>query len=164
MASIKIGDPAPDFRAPDQDGEMISLRQFRDEHIVVLFFYPKDESPVCTAEACAFRDAYEEFQSAGAVVIGVSQDPSDSHAQFAARHRLPFKLISDTDGSIRAAFGVAKSLILLPGRVTYVIDRQGIVRHIFSSQFLADRHVREALDVVRELTAAAPGVEPSAGE
>jgi peroxiredoxin Q/BCP len=153
MASIKTGDHAPDFTATDQQGESLSLQQFRGQHTVVLFFYPKDESPVCTAEACAFRDAYEDFVTAGAVVIGISQDSSDSHAKFAQHHGLPFRLIADSDGAIRKAFGVPKSLVLLPGRVTYVIDRQGIVRHVFSSQFLADRHVSEALKCVRELAA-----------
>jgi peroxiredoxin Q/BCP len=120
---------------------------------VVLYFYPQDGTAVCTAQACAFRDAYEDFVKAGAVVIGVSGDSEKSHEQFAASKRLPFLLVSDADGAIRAAFGVPKTLWLLPGRVTYVIDKQGIVRHVFNSAFTAGRHVAEALDVVRKLAA-----------
>ncbi len=111
----------------------------------------KDGSPVCTKEACAFRDAYEDFVEAGAVVIGVSGDSEAQHQAFASNHRLPFTLVSDADGSVRQAFGVPKSMGLLPGRVTYVIDSEGIVRHVFSSQFAADRHVKEALEVIRKL-------------
>jgi peroxiredoxin Q/BCP len=121
--------------------------------IVVLYFYPKDGTPVCTKEACAFRDAYEDFVRAGAVVIGVSSDSLDRHATFAAGHHLPFLLLADEDGSLRKAFGVTKTLGLLPERVTYVIDQEGIVRHEFSSQFSADRHVTEALEIVRHLCA-----------
>jgi peroxiredoxin Q/BCP len=121
------------------------------DHPVVLFFYPKDNSAVCTREACAFRDAYEDFVAAGATVVGVSSDTAESHQQFAAQHRLPFLLATDADGSLRRAFGVSKTLGIIPGRVTFVIDRQGVVRHVFSGQFVADRHVREALAAVRAL-------------
>ena len=120
---------------------------------MILFFYPKDGTPVCTKEACAFRDAYEDFVEAGAVVIGVSGDSAARHQAFASNHRLPFVLVADADGKARRAFGVPKSLGLLPGRVTYVIDKEGIVRHVFSSQLAADRHVQEALEVVRRLNA-----------
>ena len=123
----------------------------RGKKAVVVFFYPKDGTPVCTKEACAFRDAYEDFVEAGAVVIGVSGDSATRHQAFASNHRLPFVLVSDKDGKARRAFGVPKSMGLLPGRVTYVIDREGIVRHLFISQFAADRHVQEALDAIREL-------------
>lgn len=148
---IAVGDHAPDFTAADQDGKQVRLSDYRHERVVVLFFYPKDGSPVCTREACAFRDAYEQFVEAGAVVIGVSGDSADSHRQFAAAHRLPFVLVADGDDSIRRAFGVPKTMGLLPGRTTYVIDREGTVRLAFSAQMTADRHVREALDVVRQL-------------
>lgn len=150
-STIAVGDAAPDFSLPGHTGEMISLCNYRGRKAVVLFFYPKDNTTVCTKEACGFRDAYEDFIAAGAVVIGVSSDSAASHEQFASGHRLPYVLLSDTDGSLRAAYGVPKSLIGLPGRVTYVIDREGIVRHIFSGMFAADRHVREALEVVRKL-------------
>ncbi len=150
MASIQVGDRAPDFTLPAQTGAQVSLAGFRGK-AVVLFFYPKDGTAVCTKEACSFRDAYEDFVQAGAVVIGVSSDSAESHHAFASSHRLPFVLLADTDGSVRKAYGVPKTLGIMPGRVTYVIDKAGIVRHVFSSQFAADRHVAEALAVVRQL-------------
>jgi len=153
MSRVDVGDPAPDLTLSTHTGEEISFASYRGKQAVVLFFYPKDGTPVCTKEACSFRDAYEDFCQAGAVVIGVSGDSAARHQTFASSHRLPFVLVSDTEGKARRAFGVPKSMGLLPGRVTYVIDREGIVRHVFSSQFAADRHVNEALDVVRKLNA-----------
>lgn len=152
MPSIQVGDAAPDFTAETQNGQTISLAEFRGKNVVVLYFYPKDGTSVCTQEACAFRDAYEDFVKAGAVVIGVSADTLERHKSFADQQRLPFMLVSDQDGLLRKAFGVPKALGLLPGRVTYVIDREGIVRHVFNSMFNADKHVTEALAIVRELT------------
>jgi thioredoxin-dependent peroxiredoxin len=149
--SVRVGDPAPDFTLLAATGEPVSLSQFRGRSEVVLFFYPKDHSPVCTAEACSFRDSYEAFQNAGAEVIGISADPAESHRLFAARNRLPFCLLSDADGSVRARFGVPRTLGVIPGRVTYLIDRHGIVRHIFSAQFQPARHVAEALHVLRQI-------------
>ena len=153
MKTIQVGDTAPDFTIEVHTGAQVSLAEFRDKKAVVLYFYPKDGSPVCTKEACSFRDAYESFGEAGAVVIGVSADPTKRHRAFAEEQGLPFLLATDEGGALRKAFGVPKSLGLLPGRVTYVIDKKGIVRHIFRSQFAADRHVAEALDTVRELVA-----------
>lgn len=140
----KPGDLAPGFRLKAGDGTEVSLSDLRGR-IVVLFFYPKDETPGCVAEACAFRDQYEAFVEAGAEVIGISSDPPESHRRFAANHRLTFPLLSDVDGEVRKKYGVAKTLGLLPGRATYVIDREGVVRHVFASQFQPTRHVREAL-------------------
>jgi thioredoxin-dependent peroxiredoxin len=152
MATIKIGDRAPDFSLPSQAGGQVSLGDFPGKNAVVLFFYPKDESPICTKEACSFRDAYEDFMQAGAVVIGVSSDSTESHQTFADRHRLPFILLADEDGSLRKAFGVPRTLGILPGRVTYVIDKEGIVQLIFNSQISAAEHVAEALKMVRQLS------------
>ena len=151
MKPIQTGDRAPTFTAQAHNGQQVSLADFQGKSVVVLYFYPKDDSPVCTKEACAFRDAYEDFVRAGAVVIGVSSDSLDRHQAFASGNRLPFLLLADEDGSLRKAFGVPKTLGLLPGRVTYVIDREGVVRHVFSSQFSADRHVAEALAIVAKL-------------
>lgn len=151
MASVQVGDHAPDFTLTSQAGQWVSLAEFRGSKAVVLFFYPKDGTAVCTKEACRFRDAYEDFVQAGAVVIGVSSDSAESHKAFASGHRLPFVLLADRDGSVRQAFGVPRTLGIMPGRVTYVIDKAGIVRHVFRSQFAADRHVAEALAVVRQL-------------
>ncbi|UCC99699.1 MAG: peroxiredoxin [Phycisphaerales bacterium] len=149
--SIRVGDFAPDFILTAHTGQQVSLAEFRGRKVVVLYFYPKDGSTVCTKEACSFRDAYEDFVQAGAVVIGVSSDSLESHLTFARGHRLPFVLLADTDGSLRKAYKVPSTLGIIPGRVTYVIDKEGVVRHIFSSQISADRHVTEALGMVRRL-------------
>jgi len=151
MSKLQIGEPAPDVTGITQNGTRLALADYRGRQPVVVFFYPKDGTAICTKEACAFRDAYEEFVSAGAAVIGVSSDSQQSHQQFAASHRLPFQLVSDDDGAWRLAFGVPRTLGVLAGRVTYVMDREGIVRHIFNSQFAAGRHVEEALEVIRKL-------------
>ncbi|HMP08142.1 MAG TPA: peroxiredoxin [Lacipirellulaceae bacterium] len=136
-----------------RQGRVICLSDLFGAGPVVLFFYPKNDTPVCTREACAFRDSYEEFVAAGATVVGVSSDSAESHEQFVARHRLPFLLATDSDGALRRAFGVPRTLGIFPGRVTYVIDRQGRIRHVFSAQFAAGRHVREALEAVRAIAA-----------
>jgi peroxiredoxin Q/BCP len=151
MAAIQVGNLAPNFTSPSQTGQKVSLDAYRGKNVVVLFFYPKDGTAICTKEACSFRDAYEDFVQAGAVVIGVSSDSAESHRTFANGHRLPFILLADEDGSLRKSFGVSKTLGFLPGRVTYVIDKEGIVRHVFNSQLSADRHVTDALAVVRQL-------------
>lgn len=150
MAQIQPGDQAPDVTLTTQSGETFALRDFRGQKVVVLFFYPKDNTSICTAQACAFRDSYEQFVEAGAVVIGISSDSDESHRGFAQKHRLPFHLVSDVDGALRKAFGVPKTLGLLPGRVTYVIDREGIVRLAFSAQLVADGHVKQAMDAVKQ--------------
>ena len=103
MASIGVGATAPDFTKTTQNGDTISLSQFRGQQTVVLYFYPKDETPGCTAEACSFRDNFEDFVEAGAVVIGVSQDSDESHKSFAEHHRLPFLLVSDRDKGLQKA-------------------------------------------------------------
>src|ERR1700739_463908 len=127
MAGIKVGDHAPDFTLPSQSGEPVRPPDRLGERVVVLYFYPKDETPGCTAEACAFRDSYEVFAEAGAEVIGVSSDSADKHAAFAGDPGLPFPLLSDEGGRVRKSYGVPAVLGLIPGRVTYVIDRTGTV-------------------------------------
>jgi len=154
MASgIGAGDTAPDFTLPSQAGEPVRLRDRLGERAVVLYFYPKDETPGCTREACAFRDSYEAFTEAGADVIGVSSDSAGRHAAVASHHSLPFTLLADEGGKVRKSYGVPSTLGLLPGRVTYVIDRGGIVRHVFSSQTSIGRHVGDALEIVKKLQA-----------
>lgn len=153
----QAGDKAPDFTLPSQSGQPVRLYDRIGQRVVVLYFYPKDNTPGCTAEACAFRDSHEVFTDAGAEVIGVSSDPVDRHAAFAGRHELPFTLLADSGGAARKAYGVPSVLGLLPGRVTYVIDRSGTVRHVFNSMTNIDKHVGEALRVVRELQAEARG-------
>jgi peroxiredoxin Q/BCP len=151
MASIQVGDYAPNLTAEAHNGQQLNLADYRGQQVVVLFFYPSDGTPICTAEVCAFRDSYADFAEAGAVVIGISGDSLDRHRTFATDHRLPFLLVSDSDGAIRKAFGAPKTLGVFPGRVTYVIDKRGIVRLLFSSQLAASRHVTEALRVVKQL-------------
>jgi len=145
MPPIRVGDPAPDVTLTTADGATIRLADLRGRSAVVLFFYPKDGTPVCTQEACAFRDSYEKFRAAGAEVIGVSADSDARHRAFAAQHALPFPLVADTDGSVRKAFGAPSILGVVPGRTTYVIDRDGIVRTVFTANFVSDAHVRRAL-------------------
>jgi len=150
-SSVRVGDEAPDFVLPDRTGKMVRLSEFRGRKAVVLYFYPKDDTPGCTKESCAFRDSYQDFQDAGAEVIGVSSDSAESHGRFAAKHRLPFTLLADQGAQVRKRYGVPATLGLLPGRVTFVIDRVGIVRHVFNSQFQATQHVSEALEALRGL-------------
>jgi thioredoxin-dependent peroxiredoxin len=150
MRSIQAGDNAPEVAFTVRDGRQVSLSDFRGQ-VVVFFFYPADNTFFCTREACSFRDAFPDFQQAGAVVIGVSGDSESSHEQFAASKRLPYLLVSDANGSLRRAFGVRKRYGVLPSRVTYVIDRAGVVRDVFQSQFLAKRHVDNALRIVRNI-------------
>src|ERR671924_839298 len=144
---VGLGSPPPNFRLVDSNGRYISLDDFRGKNLVV-YFYPKDFTRGCTAEACWFRDSYEEFKNLGAEVIGISNDNQQSHEAFVKQHGLPFIILSDTDGAVRKAYGVKKSMGLFPGRVSFVIDKTGIVRHIFSSQVRATAHVDEALAVL----------------
>jgi peroxiredoxin Q/BCP len=146
-----LNQPAPDFAREAHTGQQVRLADFQGKSVVVLYFYPKDGTPVCTKEACSFRDAFEEFTKLGAVVIGVSADSPERHQAFAASRALPFLLLSDQDGTLQKAYRVPKTLGILPSRVTYVIDKAGLVRHVLSALFSADRHVAEALEVVRQL-------------
>jgi peroxiredoxin Q/BCP len=152
--TLAVGDSAPDFTLPKSNGEPVTLSKLYADRSVVVFFYPKDDTPGCTVEACSFRDSYEAFVEAGAEVVGISSDSQDSHDRFASKHKLPMTLLSDADGKIRALYGVKATLGLFPGRATFVIDRKGVVRHVFVSQLRAGAHVGEALSVVRQLTAA----------
>jgi len=144
---------APDFELMDQSGRTISLSAFNGKSCVVLYFYPRDGTPGCTAEACAFRDSYEQFKDLGAEVIGISSDTADSHEQFAGKHNLPFHLLSDRGGKVRELYHVPSTWGLLPGRVTFVIDKAGQVRYSFNSQLNATGHVTEALRILRQLSA-----------
>jgi thioredoxin-dependent peroxiredoxin len=154
MSVLKVSDRVPDFTLLDQHGKPFTLSASLGQKVLVVYFYPKDETSGCTAEACAFRDAHEVFVGAGAAVIGISADSVESHKRFAEHRRLPFILLSDPNNHVRRLFGVPKSLFgFVAGRVTYVIDKQGVIRHVFESQIRATRHVEEALSVVRRLKA-----------
>ena len=151
MGALAIGAQAPDFSAETHDGVALQLSELLKNSAVVLFFYPRDFTPGCTAEACAFRDDYTSFVEAGATVVGISADSGESHRRFAQHHDLPFALISDADGALRRAYGVDKVWGVLPGRVTFVIDRQGVVRNVFDSALFARRHSGDALAKVVSL-------------
>jgi thioredoxin-dependent peroxiredoxin len=161
---IEVGQVAPGFTLPDQDGRPVTLEELRGRGPVVLYFYPKDDTPGCTAEACAFRDSHEVFAEAGARVVGVSSDTTGSHRRFVDRHRLPFTLLADPGGRVRTLYGVSRTMGLFDGRVTFVIDGDGVVRHSYANQLKAARHAGEALAVVRKLAAAAgsPAAPPAA--
>ena len=130
---------------------MVRLSELLGKGSVVLYFYPKDKTPGCTAEAGAFRDGYAKFAELGAEVVGVSSDSVESHREFADDCSLPFKIVSDPGGAVRKRFGVPSSMGVLAGRVTYVIDGGGVVRYVFSSQIHPTRHVEEALKSLRAI-------------
>jgi peroxiredoxin Q/BCP len=148
---VEVGTVAPDFTLPSQAGEMVSLRDFMGNKPVVLFFYPKDDTPGCTKEACAFRDRFEEFSKLDAEVIGISSDSVKSHRSFSEKHDLPFTLLSDERGKVRKLYGASNTFGIFPGRVTYVIDTEGVVKHNFSSQLGVEQHVEEALGALRSI-------------
>ena len=148
MTKASVGDVAPDFTLLDQRGKPVRLHELTERKNVALYFYPKDATPGCTIEARSFRDAYTEFAAADTEVVGISSDSVKSHERFAAHERLPFLLLSDRDGAVRKLYGVERTLGVLPGRVTYVIARGGVIRHVYNSQLRVTRHSREALQAL----------------
>ena len=148
---VNVGDKAPDFTLDSQTGENVTLSDFFGKKNVVLYFYPKDETPGCTREACTFRDSYELFTDLGAEVIGVSADTVESHKAFAEHHNLPFTLLSDLDNNVRKLYGATSKLGFIPGRVTFIIDKKGVVRHVFSSQLQPEKHIEEAKEVLKRI-------------
>jgi peroxiredoxin Q/BCP len=148
---VNVGDKAPDFTLPSQMGDNVTLSEYFGKKNIVLYFYPKDETRGCTREACEFRDRYNVFTNLGAEVLGVSSDTLESHKSFATHHGLPFLLLSDEKGEVRELYGVPSTMGIIPGRVTYIIDKKGVVRHIFNSQFQPEKHIEEALKILKEL-------------
>ena len=148
---VKVGDRAPDFTLPSQLGDNVTLSEFFGKKNVVLYFYPKDETPGCIKEACTFRDNYEQLTSLGAEVLGVSGQSVESHKSFASHYGLPFILLADVDNKVRELYGVPSTMGIIPGRVTYIIDKKGIVQHVFVSQTQAQRHVEEAKKTLMEI-------------
>jgi peroxiredoxin Q/BCP len=152
MNKIKIGNSIPTFTLPDQNGNLFDVNSVLGKKNLVIYFYPKDDSPGCTKEACSFRDQFEVFTEADAVIIGISGQSVESHKEFAEKHRLGFTLLSDEGNKIRKQFGVPTNLLgMLPGRVTYIADKTGKVIYLFNSQMQATRHVDEALRILKEL-------------
>lgn len=148
--SPSVGEAAPDFTAPREGGETFHLGDILGQRAVVLYFYPKDDTPGCTAESCGFRDQRTTFAEAGAEVIGVSGDSPESHAAFAAKYQLSFPLVSDGDGAVRRLYGVEPHGPL-PRRTTFLIDREGVIRQILSSLPEARQHVEDTLEALRRL-------------
>jgi peroxiredoxin Q/BCP len=153
--TARVGEKAPDFVLPSTTGDSIRLSDLVSAGTVVLFFYPKDDTLGCTIEACSFRDLHGAFAAAGAQIVGISSDSLESHEHFASKHRLPMKLLSDVDGTVRALYGVRPTLGILPGRATFVIDPTGTVRSVFESQLRFQEHADRALEVVKGLRAGA---------
>ena len=151
MNALKVGSTIPTFSLPDQNGNLFDITSVLGKKNLVIYFYPKDDSPGCTAQACSFRDQFEVFKEADAVIIGISGQSVESHKEFALKHRLTFTLLSDKGNKIRKQFGVPTNLLgLLPGRVTYIADKTGKVIYIFNSQINATKHVDEALRILKE--------------
>ena len=149
--TVKVGDKGPDFTLPSQIGDNVTLSEFFGKKNVVLYFYPKDESPGCTKEACTFRDNYEQLANLGAEVLGISGQSVESHKSFAMHYGLPFILLADVDNKVRELYGVHSTMGIIPGRVTYIIDKKGVVRQVFVSQTQAQRHVEEAKKTLMEI-------------
>lgn len=151
---LAVGAPMPDVTLRGKDGPVV-LRELVRPGGLVVYFYPRDDTPGCTVESCHFRDQYEDFVSAGADVVGVSGDSPESHEKFKAKHRLPFTLLTDEGNAARQAFGVGSTLGFLPGRVTFVFDGKGVCRYAFDSQLRVHAHVERALDEIKKLAPAA---------
>ncbi|WP_426064942.1 peroxiredoxin [Flavobacterium sp. DSP2-3-1] len=151
MKELKVGDTIPRFTAKDTDGNDFDSANAVGQKPLVIYFYPKDNTPGCTAQACSFRDQYEDFKDLGAEVIGISSDSVASHQKFSKQFKLPFILLSDSDKKIRKLFGVPAGMFgLLPGRVTYVTDKNGVIQMIFDS-VLATKHISKALETIKKI-------------
>lgn len=150
-AAINEGDRAPDFSLKDQEGRTVALHDFRGLKCVVLYFYVKDFTPGCTAETRTFSANYGALQEMDAEVLGISSDSNESHDRFAGECEARFPLLSDRGGEVRRLYGVKASLGLLPGRTTFVVDKEGVVRKVFTSQMHPRRHVSEAVEAVKRL-------------
>jgi peroxiredoxin Q/BCP len=152
LVTLKKGDTLPSFELPQQDSQLFQVSDFIGKKNLVIYFYPKDDTPGCTKEACKFRDEFEEFTDLDAMVIGISSDSPESHTQFKAKHNLPFTLLSDEDNKVRELFGVKGNFMgIIPGRVTFIVDKTGIVQHVFDSMSQAEKHVEEAKTILLNL-------------
>lgn len=148
---LKVGDQVPAFKLKDQNGNWFDSETIIGKQLAVIYFYPKDDSPGCTKEACKFRDEFEVFNDLNAKVIGISSDDVASHKKFEEKYHLPFTLLADTNQDVRNLFGVSKSVLgLLPGRVTYVVNQKGTIIYIFESQFGAQKHIEEAINALKK--------------
>ncbi|MGL2966805.1 peroxiredoxin [Flavobacterium sp. XGLA_31] len=149
--ALQVGETIPVFSAIDNHGDLFESTTVIGKKPVVIYFYPKDDTRVCTEQACAFRDQYEDFKALGAEVIGISSDSLQSHIKFVTKYQLPFILLSDFDKKIRRAFGVPNDLLgLIPGRATYVVDKKGVVQMVFDSTS-GKIHIEKALEMLKTM-------------
>ena len=148
--ALKVGDELPNFVAIDTNGVAFDSSKLIGKQPVVIYFYPKDNTPGCTAQACSFRDNYQIFKDLGAELIGVSADSVTSHVKFKSKYQLPFILLSDADKKLRKLFGVPNSFIFLPGRQTYVVDQNGIIQMVFNS-VSSTIHIEKAIQILKNL-------------
>ena len=149
--ALAVGEKAPDFSVTAYNGKDIKLKSFHGKTCVVLYFYPKDETPGCTKEACAFRDSYSHLKETGAEVIGVSGDSREAHELFAKNHELPFILVADNDNKLLELYHVPKLKGTLHARYTFVIDKKGVIRAVYKDLPNADDHAKQALTMVESL-------------
>ena len=147
--ALKVGDKLPDFKAKDTNGNLFDSQDYIGKQALVIYFYPKDDTPGCTTQACSFRDNYQNFKDLGAEVIGISSDSVQSHLKFKSKFNLPFILLSDNDKKLRKLFGVQNNLLLLPGRETFVTDKNGIILMVFNSMS-ANIHIEKALQILKK--------------
>lgn len=146
---LKVGEKIPEFKLPDQDGKLFDINSVLGKKKLVIYFYPKDETPGCTKEACTFRDDYSVFNESDATIIGISGQSVQSHREFADKYKLPFTLLSDKDNTVQKMFGVKTSPI--PGRVTFVVDKTGHVVYNFDSLSQPEKHVAEAIRILKTM-------------
>jgi thioredoxin-dependent peroxiredoxin len=150
--ALKAGDQCPNFTLPDQEGKSVSIQNFLGKSHLIIYFYPKDNTAGCTAQACSFRDAYEDLIELGTQVVGISSDNTQSHALFADKYRLPYPLLSDENGDVRKLFGVPTNLFgLIPGRVTYIVNKAGGIVEVINSQVNIGLHIKRAKEVLKKL-------------
>lgn len=147
--ALKVGDKLPNFKAKDTNGNLFDSQDYTGKQALVIYFYPKDETKVCTAQACSFRDNYEEFKDLGAEIIGISADSVQSHVKFKSKFNLPFILLSDNDKKLRKLFGVENDFLIIPGRQTFVVDKNGFIIMIFNSMS-GTIHIEKALKVLKK--------------
>jgi peroxiredoxin Q/BCP len=151
--SIQVGDKIPSFTLLNQNNQEVDINSFVGTKNIVIYFYPKDNTPGCTKEACSFRDAMQNLNNLDCEIIGISADSVSSHKAFATQYNLKFNLLSDTNNQIRKLFGVPRNLFgIIPGRVSYICDKEGIVLHIVNSQMNPDKHIQETIETLEAIT------------
>jgi thioredoxin-dependent peroxiredoxin len=149
--TIRVGSTVPSFSLNDQFGHLFNIDSVKGKKNLVIYFYPKDDSPVCTKEACTFRDQFDVFTNQDALIIGISGQSVESHLNFAKKNRLNFTLLSDEGNKVRKLFGVPSGLLGIPGRVTYIVDKKGKVVFVFNSQLNGEKHIQESIRILKEL-------------